>query len=226
MLDYVEATDAQLRFIAATVLVSLSVLVLNYAWRSLKNTLSTLPEGEQRVRFNLRVLQREIDRDKALIILAHFIGCVCFGFSIAFSAFTISGVAAPLLGLELGPYQQANYEASKVTLFISVGFFLMGLWLICFTYIGSVISVITGKPNFLTTDARILPDWTADEIAKRRAIGNYILVFLLLAFLLSVPGIFQWWLILLASTVVVALMYLVTRLVRIIACAFKRFRAR
>lgn len=76
-------------FIASVLLIALNSLLVPQNWKTLKVMLETLPEGERRIRFNLRAINEQKLKFKAGVILVHFIGCVSFGFSIAACALVI-----------------------------------------------------------------------------------------------------------------------------------------
>lgn len=173
-------------------LIGLSVLILSHAWKSLKEVLGTLPEGEQRVRFSLKEIKRDVEREKASFILVHFSGCVFFGLCIALSAFTLLAITMPALGIQIGQYAEANYNAGKYIFLIEVFFFVMGLWFISFTYIGSVVSVITGKKNILTGDASKIEDRPAKEQVRNTIISSYLFTIAFSTALFNTVGFNAW----------------------------------
>lgn len=205
-------TSAELAFGAATVLIAITLVVLNYAWKTLGNMLSSLPEGQRRVRFNLRNIRDDREKDKAVIIMFHFIGCMSFAVTIVLSVTTIIGVASVMFGYKMGFYQYENYEFGRSCLFWGIGFFGLGMYATGLTYIGRIISVITGKPDMLTTDLSILPTVSADAVAKRRTFERIYFPFFILLVVLLVLDVFDIWVSILISVVAFTLAYLAQRI--------------
>lgn len=188
-------TTAELAYGASAVLITISLVLLNYAWKHLRGMLSSLPEGERRVKFfgYIRSIQNEREKDKAILILFHFIGCMFIAGAIALSVFAIVGVTSVLLGYKLAFYQNENYEVGKACLFIGVGCFSVGIFWTSLTYISMVISVITGRPDILTTDLSTLPPVDPRVSARRRIFEKLFLSTFILIFILLAINVFEAW---------------------------------
>ena len=161
-------SSAQIVFIAATTLITISSVVLSSAWKTLRSMVSSLPIDRQRVRFNIESIKDEREKDKASIIMFQFMGCMCFIASIALSIFAIIGVASVMLGYNIGFYQQQNYQFGNDCLYIGIIFFTIGFLILGFTYIDRIRAITKGEPEIATTDLANLPIMPPAAIAQRR----------------------------------------------------------
>ena len=211
-------SSAELAFGAAGLLITISLIVLNFAWKALREMVSSLPEDQRRVFRNLRSIQDKRERNKANLIIIHFTGCMCFVACIALAVIAMSGVISVMLGYKLGFYQQENYESCRACLFISVLFFTGGFYALGVSYLDKVISLITGKPELLTTDLRTLPPLTAPQIAEIGRFERYIALFLImpliLFFILELFNPFSTWIKMLVALGATALLFLIIMLIR------------
>jgi hypothetical protein len=206
-------SNAQLLYTASTVLIGLSLVVLNYAWKALEKMLSTLPEGEQRVRFNLKSIEDEREKFKANIILSHFLGCIAFALTIAACAFTILSVSSTMLGFNFGGYQEENYQVGRTFLSVGILLFIIGLGWISPTYMSRMVSAIRGK-DILTTDLTKLKPIPAEVAAKSKAFDKWFFSFVIVLLTLFLLGIFQIWVSVLITVGVFTIAYFVTKLIK------------
>ncbi|MDD5311796.1 MAG: hypothetical protein PHO26_02000 [Dehalococcoidia bacterium] len=215
-------SNAQLIYTASTVLIGLSLVVLNYAWKALEKMLSSLPEGEQRVRFNLKSIEDEREKFKADIIILHFFGCVAFAITIATCTLTILSVSSIMLGFNFGGHQEQNYQAGRTLLSVGIVLFVTGLWWISPVYISRTVSAIKGKPDILTTDLTTLKPMPAEVVAKSKAFDKWVFFFIIVLLALFLLGIFQVWVSILITVGVFTIAYFVTKLIE--KCRFRSLK--
>jgi hypothetical protein len=206
----ISVSNAYILYAASTVLIGLSLAVLNYAWKALEKMLPTLPVGEKRIRFNLKSIKDERAKFKATIIFYHFLGCIVLAFSVATCTLTILAVSSTMLGFNFGGYQQENYQAGRTLLSVGILSFAIGLWLITPRYISRIVSTIRGKPDILTADIATLPPLPA---RRSKAIDTSVVTFLIVFVTLSILGIFEIWFSGLIAVVVSVIAYFITKCV-------------
>jgi len=177
-------SSTEIAFGAAGLIITISLVALTIVWKTLREMVASLPDGQRRVIRSIRAIRDEREKDKATFIMSHFIGCMSLGASIALAVIAMAGIISVMLGYKMGFYQQENYEFGRICLFVSVGFFTLGFYLIGFTYIYKVMSLVTGKPELLTTDLTTLPSLPASVIAERRKLDKLIALFFFLFFIL------------------------------------------
>lgn len=76
-------------------LISLPLIWL--AWCKLKNALSTLPVGSQRVIYNVKAITNKYTKGKAELISALHLACIFLGVSIFVNAFSVAALSSRLI---------------------------------------------------------------------------------------------------------------------------------
>ena len=213
-MDEITISSAEIAFAAAMALITISSAVLNSAWKTLRLMVSSLPNDRQRVRWDLRAIEDEREKDKASIIMVQFFGCLCFIASIAFSVFAIGGVMSVMLGYDMGFYQQQNYEFGEGCLLASGISFVIGFVVLGFTYIDKVNAITTGRPEIATTPLENLPPLPAHTIARRRRLDRLIMIWfpvcIIVLSAIQVVNPFGTWINVLLSIVALVLIWLLT----------------
>jgi hypothetical protein len=207
-------SNAQLLYTASTVLIGLSLVVLNYAWKALEKMLSTLPEGDQRIRLNLKSIEDEREKYKRGIILSHFLGCIAFAFTIAACALTILSISSTMLGFNFGGYQKENFQVGRTVLSVGIFLFIIGLGWIAPTYMSKMVSAIKGKTDILTTDISKLVPIPAEVVARNKALDKWFFSFIIVFLALCLLGIFEVWVSGLIAVGVLTIAYFVTKLIK------------
>jgi voltage-gated potassium channel Kch len=183
-MDTVIVSSAEVTFAAAGILITVSLFVLNSVWKRLELMINSLPEGRKNIFRNLRTIQDEREKDKVIFTMFHFVGCAFFIATIAFAVFSMGGVISVMLGYRMGFYQQENFETGKFCLFIASLFFTLGFFILGATYIDKIMSLVTGKPELLTTKLENLPPVTTTQLAKSKLFEKLMSIFFILLFVL------------------------------------------
>lgn len=181
--------SAPLAFTVATILLPISLGILNYAWKSLKRMVFSSSLGNKRIRFNIRQISDERERNKAAIVLIHFMGCLFISTDIACILFAMMGIASRLLGYEIGPYGQDNYEFGIGSLYVAILFFIIGFICISIYYLYELRSLVSGKPNSLIVDIETLPP--VNYIDEKRRIRFDLISFVSLFIVMIVAGLLE-----------------------------------
>ncbi len=176
--------SAEATFAAAGILITVSLLVLNYVWKRLELMVNSLPEGRKNIFRKLRTIQDEREKDKVMYTMFHFFGCAFIIATIAFAIFSMGGVISVMLGYRMGFYQQENYEVGKFCLFIASFFFTSGFFIFGVTYIDKIVSLVTGKSELFTTKLENLPLMTNIQLAKSKLFGKLASIFIILLLVL------------------------------------------
>ncbi len=208
-------SSAEVAFASAGILITVSLLVLNFAWKRLELMVDYLPEGRRSIFRNLRTIQDEREKDKVMYTMVHFFGCAFFIAAIAFAVFSMACVVSVMLGYKMGFYQQENYEAGKFCLFIAAFFFSSGFLVLGMSYIDKMMSLVMGKPELATTRLGDLPPVTDTQLAKRKFFGKiagaFFILILVTMFVLEVFNPFGTWLKIVVSLAVVILFFIIVR---------------
>ena len=216
-MDTIIMNYAEVAFAGAGILITISLFVLNFVWKRLELMIDSLPEGRKNIFRNLRNIQDEREKDKVMYAIFHFFGCAFFIAAIAFAVFSMGSVISVMLGYRMGFYQQENYEAGKFCLFVASIFFSLGFFLLGATYIDKIVSLITGKPELLTTKLENLPPMTNTQLAKRKLFDKlagifFILIFVLM-FGLEIFNPFETWLKILVSLAAIILFFIIVSVI-------------
>jgi len=216
-MDIIITSSAEVTFAAAGILITVSLFVLNSVWKRLELMINSLPEGRRNIFRNLRTIQDEREKDKVTYTMLHFFGCAFFIAAIAFAVLSMEGVISVMLGYRLGFYQQENYDAGKFCLFVASFFFSSGFFILGATYIDKIISLITGKPELLTTKLENLPPVTATQLAEsklfKKLAGIFFVLIFVLMFGLEIFNPFGTWLKILVSLAAIILFFIIVRVI-------------
>jgi len=170
-------------FTAAGVLITVSTVVLSSSWKHLLEIIDSMPNGYTGPFRDFKTITDEREKDKYILLLLQFFGCLFFIGVIALSVIASGSVAADMLGYKMGYYQQSNYEFGKGSLFVAIVLFSSGYISIGFTYLDKIASVIYGKPELLTARIEDLPPITEIQMAKRNLLSKYSMIFMFLVLL-------------------------------------------
>ncbi len=216
-MDTVIVSSAEVTFAAAGILITVSLFVLNSVWKRLELMIHSLPEGRKNIFRNLRTISDEREKDKVMFTMFHFIGCAFFIATIAFAVFSMGGVISVMLGYRMGFYQQENYDSGKFSLFAASFFFFSGFFILGVTYIDKMMSLLTDKPELLTTKLENLPPRTTVQLAKSKLLeklgGIFFVLILVLMFGLEIFNPFGTWLKILVSIAAIGLFFIIVRVI-------------
>jgi len=211
--------SAEILFGVATAVITISLVVLTYSWQTLKEMISSLPEGQRKLQFKLEGIIDQRHKTKAELVIVQCLGCVSFVLSIALALISILGITSVLLGYHFGFYEQQNYDAGRACLYISIFFFFLGFFFIGLNYALRLISLLRGSQDSLSTPVPDLPAISEKHMAEVNLFQKHyfiaFVVFLLISFLLLAVNIFvQWFDYVIALSVSVLVFYLMRMMLR------------
>jgi len=159
-------TIAQNTFIISALLLTATIVLLNYSWKKLKAMIDTMPADKQRVRFNLRSVSDMNERYKYEYIGAQFVACVLLALSLlgALAAiFIMSGVMVGDIG---GIYFEEDFEFAIVAMRAGVLCLYMGIFCLGIVYLEELISLYRGEHSITMTKLEELPKRAPLEKAR------------------------------------------------------------
>jgi hypothetical protein len=189
--------SAEILFGVSTAVITIALLVLTYSWKTLNEMIASLPEGKRRVDFKLKNITDQRHKNKAELVFFQCFGCISFILSIALAIISILGVSSSLLGYHFGFYQQQNYDAGRVSLFISVFLLVMGFFYVSLSYCVRLLAVLNGRSDPLSTPISALPEISEQRIAEinlfdKQYFITFSIFFLILFILFSWNYFAQW----------------------------------
>ena len=122
-----------LLFTASTVLIGMAFFLIAPSWRSIRKALDGLTPAKRKSAFKVRKVKDKKRKDRALALNFLLLGCYCLGVSITFNLLALTGIAATMLELHLGPWQAENYNWGIWCVFIGIAFWVIGI--ICIGYV-------------------------------------------------------------------------------------------
>jgi len=180
-------------FTIAALLLTATLVMLNYSWKRLKDIINTMPEGKRRVVFNLRSITDAAESDKYAYIGAQFFACVflvlSFGGALA-AVFEMSGV---MVGDTGGIYAAENFEFAVVAIRIAVLCLFMGVFCSSMVYLEDLAALCTGKPSLVTTKLEELPKRPPKDKAWSYILSGLLSMFLLVLLLIELLVPFNQW---------------------------------
>lgn len=159
----VESTNMDIQEIArntftiSALLLTATIIILNYSWKRLKTLIRTMPEGKRRVRFNLRSITDPVESEKYAYIGIQFSSCVLITISLAGAILAISTMSAVMVGSSVGLHAADNFEFAVVSMRVAVSCLFMGIMFSGFVYFEDLYALYTGRPSQTTTKLEDLP---------------------------------------------------------------------
>jgi hypothetical protein len=174
-------TIAQNTFVVSALLLTATIVVLNYSWKKLKAMIDTMPADKQRVRFNLRSVSDTNEHYKYEYIEAQFLACVLFALSLLGALSAVVIMSGVMVGDTGGIYFEEDFEFAIVAMRAGVFFFFLGIFNLGVVYLEDLIALYRGEPSITMTKLEELPKRA--PLTKAR-LG--IFVFLMVAYALVI----------------------------------------
>lgn len=144
-------------FAISALLLTATIIFLNYSWKRLKTIIRTMPEEKRRVRFNLRSISDPVESDKYSYIGIQFASCILIIISLIGALITISVMSAVMVGESVGLHAADSFEFAVVSMRVAVLCLFMGIMFSGFVYLEDLYAVYTGRPSQTTTKLEDLP---------------------------------------------------------------------
>lgn len=166
-------------FTISALLLTATIILLNYSWKRLKTLIRTMPAGKRRVRFNLRSISDPVESDKYSYIGVQFASCILIIISLIGAITAVFIMSAVMVGDSVGLHAADSFEFAVVSMRVAVFCLLMGIVFSGFVYLEDLHALYTGRLSQTTTKLEDLP--------KPKYVGKawaYISYFLLSFFLI------------------------------------------
>ena len=170
-------TIAQNTFIVSALLLTATIVLLNYSWKKLKAMVNTMPADKRRVRFNMRSVSDYNEYHKYGYIGAQFIACVFLSLSLLSALVAVVGMSGVMVGDVTGTYFEENFEFSVVAMRAGVLCLFLGIFSLGIVYIEDLVALYKGELSITLTKLEELPK--RPPLTKARL---NIFVFLMIAY--------------------------------------------
>ena len=191
--------NVEILFGATIAIIPIALTVLASSWKTLTDMIASLPEGHRKVIFNLNGIKDRKHQYKAELVMYQCFGCISYILSIIFALFSILLTASNFVGynLDFHFYQQQDYSAGKVSLFISIFLLLGGFYFIGVNYGLRLLALLNGRPDPLsvnTSDIPIVSERKAEEktIFQKHLFYAFLICMVVFGVLISWDYFAQW----------------------------------
>ena len=199
-------------FTISALLLTATIVLLNYSWKKLKVLMNTMPVDKRRVKFNLKSVSDNAERDKYSFISAQFLSCVFLVFALIGAlagVFIMSGVMVGDVG---GPYAADNFEFAVVAMRIGVFCLFFGVVCSGFVYLEDLAALYTGKPSIATTELQKLPTRPPQDKVWSYIVAGLLDLLLIVMFLIEIFIPSNQWVKMVITSVAACVLFLVARL--------------
>jgi len=144
-------------FTISALLLTATIVILNYSWKRLRTLVRTMPKDKQRVRFNLRAISDPNEADKYVYIGAQFLSCVFLVISLAGALLALLQMSGVMVGDTSGPYAADNFQFAVVAMRVAVFGLVFGIFCSAMAYFEDLVALYSGTPSVATTKLEKLP---------------------------------------------------------------------
>jgi len=186
-------TIAQNTFIVSALLLTATIVLLNYSWKKLKAMIDTMPADKQRVRFNLRSISDTNERYKYEYIGAQFVACVFLALSLLGALVAIVVMSGVMVGDITGMYFEEDFEFAIVAMRAGILCFFLGIFNLGIVYLEDLVALYKGNPSITMTKLEELPK--RPPLEKARLIISFFLMItypIILVLILALVPYNQW----------------------------------
>ena len=144
-------------FTISAMLVTSTIIMLNYSWKRLRTLINTMPENQRRVRVNLRSISDATERSKYSYIQVQFIAFVFLTISLGGALIAISIMSSMMVGDINGIYAKDNFELAVVSMRVAVFCLFSSILSSGMVYIEDLFALYKGEKSLTTTRLEDLP---------------------------------------------------------------------
>lgn len=180
-------------FTVSALLLTATLVLLNYSWKRLKTLIKTMPSGKQRVTFNFRSISDPIESDKYVYISIQFISCILLILSLAGALIAVFIMSGVMVGDIEGIYVADNFEFAVVAMRVSVFCLFMGIFALALVYLEDLIAIYVGGLSIITTKLEDLPPKPVRDRTWSHIAAGLMFGFLIILFVIDVFTPFNQW---------------------------------
>lgn len=202
---------ARSTFTISALLMTATIVILNYSWKRLKVLINTMPPDKRRVRFNLRSVSDQNEHKKYEYIGSQFIACVFLTLSLCgalVAAFIMSGM---MVGDTIGIYAKDNFELAVVAMRAGVFFLFIGMFCLGMVYIEDLISLYRGEPSITTTKLEELPKRPPLDKARLNILFYLLCGYVIILGLIQIFVPYNQWVKMIVATIAAIVLFLIER---------------
>lgn len=145
-------------FTIAALLLTATIVILNYSWKRLRLLVNTMPIDKRRIRINSRTVTDRNERYKHEYIFIQLVACILFVVSLCGALIAVFVMSDVMIGNTTGIYAKDNFEFAVVSMRAGVFCLVIGMVAIGMVYLEDLYSLIKGEPAITTTDLIKLPE--------------------------------------------------------------------
>lgn len=145
-------------FTIAALLLTASLILLNYSYKRLKNILRTMPQEKQQIKlFRYKSILDSPEHEKFVYIDMQFIACVFFALSFAGALLAVFEMSGVMVGDVGGIYAADDFEFAVVSMRVGVFCLFAGALSHGGLYLEDIAALLYGQPNRVTTKLEEMP---------------------------------------------------------------------
>lgn len=180
-------------FTISALLLTATIVILNYSWKRLRTLIRTMPKDKQRVTFNMRSISDPNEADKYTYIAAQLLSCLFLAASLAGALLALLQMSGVMVGDTGGPYAADNFEFSVVAMRIAVFCLFLGIFSSSIGYFEDLVALCTGKPSVATTKLEKLPKRSSGDKGWSNFLAGLLCVFLIILLMIELFIPFNQW---------------------------------
>lgn len=144
-------------FTISALLLTATIVLLNYSWKRLKLIIKTMPDGKQRIVVNFNKISDQNERTKYSFILLQLGSCILFTLAFLGALFSMLFMSGVMTGDTSGISFADNFNLAVVSVRASVFCLFMGVIASGTVYLEEFAALYWGTPNLVTTPFEKLP---------------------------------------------------------------------
>ena len=195
-------------FTISALLLTATIVFLNFSWKRLNILINTMPEGKRRVRFNLKSISEPVEREKYSYIGAQFLSCIFILLSLVGAVLSISVMAGVMVGDLGGLYAADNFELAVVSMRAAVFSLFIGLMISGLVYFEDLYAIYTGNPSRTITKLEELPKLKSYSKARSNILIILFLVSTIVIILIEIFIPYNQWIKMTVAAIVFILLFI------------------
>lgn len=199
-------------FTISALLLTATIILLNYFWKRQKTLIRSMPEGKRRVIFNLRSISDSVESDKYAYIGIQFVSCILIIISLIGAITSVFIMSSVMVGDSVGLDAADNFELAVVSMRVAVFCLFMGIMFSGFIYIEDLYALYTGRPSQTTTKLEDLPKPKFASKAWSYIISSLLPGFLIIIMLVELLVPYNQWIKMTVASVAGIILFICARI--------------
>jgi hypothetical protein len=180
-------------FTISALLMTATIVLLNYSWKRLKAMVNTMPPDKRRIRFNLRSVSDRNEYYKYEYVSGQFIACVFLALSIFGALMAVSVMSGRMVGDATGIYAKDNFEFAVVAVRAGTFCLVMGMLCLGLVYVEDLIALYRGEPSITMTKLEQLPKRPPLDKARPKFLAVSLIAYVIVLALIEIFAPYNQW---------------------------------